>query len=212
MNLNRNTLVPVVIESTSKGERSFDIYSRMLRERIIFFHEEVNDATASVLIAQLLLLESEDPSKPITLYINSPGGSVSAGFAIFDTMEAIKCPVHTIGMGTCASMGAFLLAAGEPGYRKVLPNAKVMIHQVLGGAQGQETEVKIAYEEMKKTKQTLNKWLCLFTGQDYATIDKDTDRNNWKTAKEAVEYNLVDEVISTRARTIVDIKIPENLQ
>lgn len=189
------SLVPVVIEQTSRGERSFDIYSRLLKERIIFLGEEVNEVTANLVVAQLLFLESEDPSKDISLYINSPGGSVTAGMAIYDTMQYIKCDVSTICLGMAASMGAFLLAGGAKGKRKALPNAEIMIHQPLGGAQGQATEIEIAAQHILKTKEKLNRILAENTGKPYETVVKDTDRDNWLTAQEAVEYGLIDEVI-----------------
>lgn len=189
------SLVPMVIEQTSKGERSFDIYSRLLKERIIFLGEEVNDTTASLVIAQLLFLESEDPTKDISLYINSPGGSVSAGLAIYDTMQYIKCDVSTICMGMAASMGAFLLSGGAKGKRMALPNAEIMIHQPLGGAQGQATEIQIAAEHILKTKERLNRILSENTGKPYEVICQDTDRDNWLTAQQAVEYGLIDSVV-----------------
>lgn len=189
------SLVPVVIEQTSRGERSFDIYSRLLKERIIFLGEEVNEVTANLVVAQLLFLESEDPSKDISLYINSPGGSVTAGMAIYDTMQYIKCDVSTICLGMAASMGAFLLAGGTKGKRKALPNAEIMIHQPLGGAQGQATEIEIAAQHILKTKEKLNRILAENTGKPYEAVVKDTDRDNWLTAQEAVEYGLIDEVI-----------------
>ena len=189
------SLVPMVIEQSSRGERSFDIYSRLLKERIIFLGEEVNDVTANLVVAQLLFLESEDPTKDISLYINSPGGSVTAGMAIYDTMQYIKCDVSTICIGMAASMGAFLLAGGTKGKRKALPNAEIMIHQPLGGAQGQATEIEIAARHMLKTKEKLNRILSENTGKPYETVVKDTDRDNWLTAKEAVEYGLIDAVI-----------------
>ena len=189
------SLVPMVIEQSSRGERSFDIYSRLLKERIIFLGEEVNDVTANLVVAQLLFLESEDPTKDISLYINSPGGSVTAGMAIYDTMQYIKCDVSTICIGMAASMGAFLLAGGTKGKRKALPNAEIMIHQPLGGAQGQATDIEIAARHMLKTKEKLNRILSENTGKPYETVVKDTDRDNWLTAKEAVEYGLIDAVI-----------------
>lgn len=189
------SLVPMVIEQTSRGERSFDIYSRLLKERIIFLGEEVNETTASLVVAQLLFLESEDPGKDISLYINSPGGSVTAGMAIYDTMQYIKCDVSTICIGMAASMGAFLLAGGTKGKRMALPNAEIMIHQPLGGAQGQATDIKIAAEHILRTKEKLNKILSENTGKPLDIIAADTERDNWMTAEQAVEYGLVDSVI-----------------
>ena len=189
------SLVPVVIEQTSRGERSFDIYSRLLKERIIFLGEEVNDVSANLVVAQLLFLESEDPSKDISLYINSPGGSISAGFAIYDTMQYIKCDVSTICVGMAASMGAFLLAGGTKGKRKALPNAEILIHQPLGGAQGQATEIEIAARHIIRTKERMNRLLAQNTGKSYEDLVKDTDRDNWMTAQEAVEYGLIDSVV-----------------
>ena len=190
------SLVPYVIESTSRGERSYDIYSRLLKERIIFLGEEVNDVTASLVVAQLLFLESEDPSKDINLYINSPGGYVTAGMAIYDTMNYIKCDVSTVCMGMAASMGAFLLAGGAKGKRFALPNAEVMIHQPSGGAQGQATEIRIVAEQILRTKQKLNEILAANTGQPIEVIERDTERDNYMTAEEAVKYGLIDAVIS----------------
>ncbi len=192
------SLVPYVIEQTSRGERSYDIYSRLLKERIIFLGEEVNETTASLTVAQLLFLEAEDPEKDIQLYINSPGGSVTAGMAIYDTMQYIKCDVSTICIGMAASMGAFLLAGGAKGKRMALPNAEIMIHQPLGGAQGQATEIEIAAKHILQTKQKLNQILAENTGQDYEVIAADTERDNWKTAQEAMEYGLIDKVITDR--------------
>ena len=189
------SLVPYVIESTSRGERSYDIYSRLLKERIIFLSEEVNDVTASLVVAQLLFLESEDPNKDIHFYINSPGGSVTAGMAIYDTMNYIKCDVSTMCIGMAASMGAFLLAGGTKGKRLALPNAEVMIHQPSGGAQGQATEIQIAAEHILRTKQKLNEILAANTGQDLETIKADTERDNFMSAEEAKAYGLIDEVI-----------------
>ena len=188
------SLVPYVIEQTSRGERSYDIYSRLLKERIIFLGEEVNETTASLTVAQLLFLEAEDPSKDIQLYINSPGGSVTAGMAIYDTMRYIKCDVSTICIGMAASMGAFLLAGGTQGKRYALPNAEIMIHQPLGGAQGQATEIEIAAKHILQTKEKLNKILAENCNQPYDVIAADTDRDNWKTAQEAKEYGLIDQV------------------
>ena len=190
------SLVPYVIESTSRGERSYDIYSRLLKERIIFLGEEVNEVTASLVVAQLLFLESEDPTKDINLYINSPGGSVTAGMAIYDTMNYIKCDVSTVCMGMAASMGAFLLAGGAKGKRFALPNAEVMIHQPSGGAQGQATEIRIVTEQILRTKKKLNEILAANTGQPLEVIERDTERDNYMTAEEAVKYGLIDAVIS----------------
>ena len=189
------SLVPYVIESTSKGERSYDIYSRLLKERIIFLGEEVNDVTASLVVAQLLFLEAEDPNKDINLYINSPGGSVTAGMAIYDTMNYIKCDVSTVCMGMAASMGAFLLAGGAKGKRFALPNAEIMIHQPSGGAQGQATEIRIVAENILKIKKRLNEILAANTGQSYETIERDTERDNYMSAEEAKAYGLFDDII-----------------
>ena len=189
------SLVPYVIEQTSRGERSYDIYSRLLKERIIFLGEEVNDVSASVVVAQLLFLEADDPDKDIQLYINSPGGSVTAGMAIYDTMKYIKCDVSTVCIGMAASMGAFLLAGGTKGKRFALPNAEIMIHQPSGGAQGQATEIQIAAEHILRTKQKLNEILAANTGQDLETIKADTERDNFMSAQEAKDYGLIDEVI-----------------
>lgn len=189
------SLVPYVIEQTSRGERSYDIYSRLLKERIIFLGEEVNDVTAGLVVSQLLFLESEDPDKDINLYINSPGGSVTAGMAIYDTMQYVKCDVSTMCMGMAASMGAFLLSGGTKGKRLALPNAEIMIHQPSGGAQGQATEIEIAAEHILRTKKKLNTILSENTGQPYETIVKDTERDNWLTAQEALEYGLIDKVM-----------------
>ena len=193
------SLVPYVIEQTSRGERSYDIYSRLLKERIIFLGEEVNETTASLTVAQLLFLEAEDPSKDIQLYINSPGGSVTAGMAIYDTMRYIKCDVSTICIGMAASMGAFLLAGGTQGKRYALPNAEIMNHQPLGGAQGQATEIGIAAKHNLQTKEKLNKILAENCNQPYDVIAADTDRDNWKTAQEAKEYGLIDQVITYKS-------------
>ena len=192
------SLVPYVIEQTSRGERSYDIYSRLLKERIIFLGEEVTDVSASIVIAQLLFLEAEDPEKDIQIYINSPGGSVTAGFAIYDTMRYIKCDVSTICVGLAASMGAFLLAGGTKGKRLALPNAEIMIHQPSGGTQGQATEIEITAKHILKTKQKLNEILSANTGQDIETVARDTDRDNWMSAEEAKEYGLIDTVIASR--------------
>jgi ATP-dependent Clp protease protease subunit len=191
--------MPYVIEQTSRGERSYDIYSRLLKERIIFLGEEVNDTTASLIVAQLLFLESEDPNKDINLYINSPGGSVTAGMAIYDTMQYIKCDVSTTCIGLAASMGAFLLAGGAKGKRYALPNAEIMIHQPSGGAKGMASDIQIVAEEILKTKAKLNKILAENTGKDIDTIAKDTDRDNYMSAAEAVEYGIIDKVVDKRA-------------
>lgn len=193
------SLVPYVIEQTSRGERSYDIYSRLLKERIIFLGEEVNDVTASLIVAQMLFLEAEDPEKDIQFYINSPGGSVTAGMAIYDTMQYVKCDVSTYCMGMAASMGAFLLSGGTKGKRLALPNAEIMIHQPLGGAQGQATEIEIAAKHILQTKEKLNKILAENTGKDYDVIAADTERDNWMTAEEAKEYGLIDRVVYKRA-------------
>ena len=192
------SLVPYVIEQTSRGERSYDIYSRLLKERIIFLGEEVNDVTAGLVVSQLLFLESEDPDKDINLYINSPGGSVTAGMAIYDTMQYVKCDVSTMCMGMAASMGALLFAGGTKGNRLALPNAEIMILQSSGGAQGQATEIEIAAEHILRTKKKLNTILSENTGQPYETIVKDTERDNWLTAQEALEYGLIDKVMTNR--------------
>ena len=192
------SLVPYVIEQTSRGERSYDIYSRLLKDRIIFLGEEVNEVTASLVVAQLLFLESEDPTKDICLYINSPGGSVTAGMAIYDTMRYIKCDVSTICIGMAASMGAFLLAGGTKGKRLALPNSEIMIHQPLGGAQGQATEIEIAAKHILQTKEKLNRRLAENCGKDYETVAADTDRDNWMTAEDALAYGLIDKVITSR--------------
>lgn len=192
------SLVPYVIEQTSRGERSYDIYSRLLKERIIFLGEEVNDVTASLIVAQMLFLEAEDPEKDIQFYINSPGGSVTAGMAIYDTMQYVKSDVSTYCMGMAASMGAFLLSGGTKGKRLALPNAEIMIHQPLGGAQGQATEIEIAAKHILQTKEKLNKILAENTGKDYDVIAADTERDNWMTAEEAKEYGLIDRVVYKR--------------
>lgn len=189
------SLIPYVIEQTGHGERSYDIYSRLLKERIIFLGDEVTDDVASVIVAELLFLEAEDPDKDIHLYINSPGGSVTAGMAIYDTMQFIKCDVSTTCIGMAASMGAFLLAGGAKGKRYALPNAEIMIHQPLGGAKGQATEIEIAAKHILQTKEKLNRILSERTGKPYEEVCADTDRDNWKTAEEAKEYGLIDEVI-----------------
>ena len=192
------SLVPYVIEQTNRGERSYDIFSRLLEDRIIFLGEEVNDATASLIVSQLLFLEAKDPDKDIQLYINSPGGSVTAGMAIYDTMQYIKCDVSTICVGLAASMGAFLLSSGTKGKRLALPNAEIMIHQPLGGAQGQATEIQIAADHILKTRQKLNQILAENTGQPLEVINADTERDNFMTAEEAKAYGLIDEVIKNR--------------
>lgn len=189
-------LIPYVIEQTSRGERSYDIYSRLLKERIIFLGEEVTDVSASVIVAQLLFLEAEDPGKDINLYINSPGGSVTAGMAIYDTMNYIKCDVSTLCVGMAASMGAFLLAGGKKGKRFILPNAEVMIHQPSGGARGQATEIQIVAEKILQTKEKLNRILAANTGQPYEVMCRDTERDHYLTAEEACDYGLVDKVLT----------------
>ncbi len=195
-------LVPYVIEQTSRGgERSYDIYSRLLKERIIFLADEVNDQTASLVVAQLLFLESEDPNKDIQLYINSPGGSVTAGMAIYDTMNYVKCDVSTICIGLAASMGAFLLSSGAKGKRFALPNAEVMIHQPSGGAKGQATEIQIVAENILKTKKKLNEILAANTGQTVEKVTEDTERDNFMSAEEAKEYGLIDEIVVNRSET-----------
>ena len=190
------SLVPYVIEQTSRGERSYDIYSRLLKDRIIFLGEEVNDVSASLVVAELLFLEAEDPGKDIQLYINSPGGSVTAGMAIYDTMQYIKCDVSTICLGMDASMGAFLLAGGTKGKRFALPNSTIMIHQPSGGAQGQATEIQIVADHIAKTKRTLNEILAANTGQPLEVVEKDTDRDNYMSAEEALAYGLIDGVVT----------------
>jgi ATP-dependent Clp protease protease subunit len=192
------SLVPYVVEQTSHGERSYDIFSRLLKDRIIILGEEVTDVTASLVVSQMLFLEAEDPDKDINLYIMSPGGSVTAGMAIYDTMQFIKCDVSTICMGMAASMGAFLLAGGTKGKRLALPNAEIMIHQPSGGAHGQATEIEIAAEHIIKTKERLNRILAENTGQPYEKIKVDTERDNWMTAEEALEYGLIDMVVDKR--------------
>ena len=192
------SLVPYVIEQTSRGERSYDIYSRLLKDRIIFLGEEVNDVSANLIVAQLLFLEAEDPSKDIQLYINSPGGSVTAGMAIYDTMQYIKCDVSTICIGMAASMGAFLLAGATKGKRLALPNAEIMIHQPSGGARGQETEIRIVAENILKTRNKLNEILAANTGKSVEEISRDTERDNYMTAQEAVAYGLIDSVVEKR--------------
>ena len=190
------SLVPYVIEQTSRGERSYDIYTRLLKDRIIFLGEEVNDVSATIVVAQLLFLEADDPNKDIQLYINSPGGSVTAGMAIYDTMQYIKCDVSTVCIGMAASMGAFLLSGGTKGKRFALPNAEIMIHQPSGGAQGQATEIQIAAEHILRTRQKLNEILAANTGQPLEVIQRDTERDNFMPAQAAKEYGLIDEVIA----------------
>ena len=192
-------LIPMVIEQTNRGERSFDIYSRLLNDRIIMLTDEVNDTTASLVVAQMLYLEAQDPDKDISLYINSPGGSVSAGFAIYDTMNFIKCDVSTICMGMAASMGAFLLSAGAKGKRLALPNSEIMIHQPLGGAQGQASDVKIHADHILKTRAKLNEILAANTGKPLDVIERDTDRDNFMSAADAAAYGLIDKVIEKHA-------------
>lgn len=190
--------IPYVIEQTNRGERSYDIFSRLLSDRIIILGEEVSDTSAGLIVAQMLYLESQDPGKDIQLYINSPGGSVTAGFAIYDTMQYIKCDVSTMCIGMAASMGAFLLAGGTKGKRMALPNAEIMIHQPLGGAQGQATEIEITARHILQTKEKLARILAENTGQDYEVLLADTERDNWKTAQEAKEYGLIDTIITKR--------------
>lgn len=192
------SLVPIVVEQTNRGERSYDIYSRLLKDRIIFISEEINDQTASAVVAQLLFLEADDPDKDISIYINSPGGSITAGMAIYDTMQYIKPDVSTICVGMAASMGAFLLTAGAKGKRFALPNAEIMIHQPLGGFRGQATDIMIHAERIVKIKETINRILAEKTGKDVAVIANDTERDNFMSAEEAVEYGLIDKVIATR--------------
>ncbi|MDY5742435.1 MAG: ATP-dependent Clp endopeptidase proteolytic subunit ClpP [Lachnospiraceae bacterium] len=192
------SLVPYVIEQTSRGERSYDLYSRLLKDRIIFLGEEVNDISANLIVAQLLFLESEDPTKDISLYINSPGGSITAGWAIYDTMQYIKCDVSTICIGMAASMGAFLLSGGTKGKRMALPNAEIMIHQPLGGAQGQATDIKIAADRIIEMRKKLNEYLAANTGQSLETIERDTERDNFMSAAKAMEYGLIDHVIEKK--------------
>ena len=193
------SLVPYVIEQTSRGERSYDIFSRLLKERIVFLGEEVNATTSSLIVAQMMFLEAEDPDKDIHFYINSPGGSVSDGYAIYDTMHYVKCDVATYCMGMAASMGAFLLAGGTKGKRFALPNAEVMIHQPLGGAKAQATEIEIAAKQILRTKENLNRILSENTGKPIEVIARDTERDNWMTAQEALDYGLIDKIITTRA-------------
>jgi ATP-dependent Clp protease protease subunit len=200
------SLIPYVIEQTSRGERSYDIYSRLLQDRIVFLGEDVREDNAATIVAQLLFLEAEDPEKDICLYVNSPGGYVTAGMAIYDTMQYIKCDASTICIGMAASMGAFLLAGGAKGKRYALPNAEIMIHQPSGGAQGQATEIQITAEHILKTKKKLNEILAANTGQDYEKVAADTERDNWKSAEEAKEYGLIDAVISSRTEVSKDEK------
>ena len=195
MNMN---LVPLVIEQTGRGERSFDIYSRLLKERIIFLDGEINDTTSSLIVAQLIFLEADNPDKDIEMYINSPGGSITSGFAIYDTMNFIKCDVSTMCVGMAASMGAFLLTAGAKGKRKALPNSEIMIHQPLGGAQGQSVDVEIYAKRLIKTREKLNEILSEKTGQPIDVIARDTDRDNFMSAEEALEYGLIDQIVSSR--------------
>ncbi len=191
-------LIPYVIEQTSRGERSYDIYSRLLKDRIIFLGEEVTDVSANIIVAELLFLESEDPNKDIHLYINSPGGSVSAGWAIYETMRYIKCDVSTTCIGMAASMGAFLLAGGTKGKRYALPNASVMIHQPSGGAQGQASDIKIQAEQIIETRKRLNQYLAENSGQPLEVIERDTERDHWMSAEEAKAYGLIDQVVTSR--------------
>ena len=193
------SLVPYVIEQTSRGERSYDIFSRLLKERIVFLGEEVNPTTSSLIVAQMMFLEAEDPDKDIHFYINSPGGSVSDGYAIYDTMHYVKCDVATYCMGMAASMGAFLLAGGQKGKRFALPNAEVMIHQPLGGTKGQATEIEIAAKQILRTRENLNRILSENTGRPIEEIARDTERDNWMTAQEALDYGLIDKIITSRA-------------
>ena len=193
-----SSLVPYVVEQTSRGERSYDIFSRLLNDRIIFLGEEVNDTTASLVVAQLLYLEAQDPDKDIQLYINSPGGSVTAGMAIYDTMQYLRCPVSTLCIGMAASMGAFLLTAGAKGMRRILPNAEVMIHQPLGGAQGQATDIAIHAEYIMKIKKKLNTILAQRTGQPLEKVEADTERDHFLSAEEALAYGIVDEIVAPR--------------
>ena len=194
----KDALVPMVVAQTNRGERSFDIFSRLLNDRIVFLSDEVNDTTASLVVAQMLFLEAQDPDKDISFYINSPGGSVTAGMAIYDTMQFIKCDVSTICLGMAASMGAFLLSSGTKGKRFALPHSEVMIHQPLGGARGQASDIQIQAEQILKTKATLNRILAENTGKPLEIIERDTDRDNYMTAQEAMEYGLVDKVLTKR--------------
>ncbi len=194
----QDALVPMVVEQTSRGERSYDIFSRLLNDRVIFLSDEVNDTTASLVVAQMLFLEAQDPDKDISFYINSPGGSVSAGMAIYDTMNFIKCDVSTICIGMAASMGAFLLSAGTKGKRFALPHSEIMIHQPLGGARGQATDIEIQAKQILRIKETLNKILAQNTGKPLEVIEKDTDRDNYMTAQEALDYGLIDKILTHR--------------
>lgn len=194
----QNALVPMVVEQTSRGERSYDIFSRLLNDRIVFLSDEVNNTTASLIVAQMLFLEAQDPDKDISFYINSPGGSVTAGMAIYDTMNFIKCDVSTICIGMAASMGAFLLSAGTKGKRFALPNSEIMIHQPLGGAQGQASDIQIQAEQILKIKKKLNQILADNTGKPLTTIERDTDRDNYMSAEEALEYGLIDKILAKR--------------
>ncbi len=194
----RDSLVPMVVEQTNRGERSYDIFSRLLNDRIVFLSDEVNDVTASLVVAQMLFLEAQDPDKDISFYINSPGGSVSAGMAIYDTMQFIKCDVSTICIGMAASMGAFLLSSGAKGKRIALPHSEIMIHQPLGGARGQATDIQIQAEQILRVKRTLNEILASNTGKPLEVIEKDTDRDNYMTAQEALEYGLIDKILTNR--------------
>ena len=196
--MEKNTLVPYIVEQTSRGERSYDIYSRLLEDRIIFLSGEIDDAVANTVVAQLIYLEAKDPAKDISLYINSPGGSVSAGLAIYDTMNYVKCDVSTICIGMAASMGAFLLSSGQKGKRYALPNSEIMIHQPLGGAQGQASDIKIAAEHILKTKRKLNAILSQNSGKPVEQVERDTDRDNYLSADEALEYGLIDRVYVKR--------------
>ena len=197
-NLSRDALVPMVVEQTGRGERSYDIFSRLLNDRIVFLSDEVNDATASLVVAQMLFLEAQDADKEISFYINSPGGSVTAGMAIYDTMQFIKCDVSTICIGMAASMGAFLLSSGTKGKRFALPHSEIMIHQPLGGARGQATDIQIQAEQILRVKRTLNEILSENTGKALEVIEKDTDRDNYMTAQQALEYGLIDKIIAKR--------------
>ena len=197
-NLSRDALVPMVVEQTGRGERSYDIFSRLLNDRIVFLSDEVNDTTASLVVAQMLFLEAQDAEKEISFYINSPGGSVTAGMAIYDTMQFIKCDVSTICIGMAASMGAFLLSSGAKGKRFALPHSEIMIHQPLGGARGQATDIQIQAEQILRVKRTLNEILADNTGKAIEVIERDTDRDNYMTAQQALEYGLIDKIIAKR--------------
>jgi len=197
-NLSRDALVPMVVEQTGRGERSYDIFSRLLNDRIVFLSDEVNDTTASLVVAQMLFLEAQDAEKEISFYINSPGGSVTAGMAIYDTMQFIKCDVSTICIGMAASMGAFLLSSGTRGKRFALPHSEIMIHQPLGGARGQATDIQIQAEQILRVKRTLNEILSENTGKPLEIIERDTDRDNYMTAQQALEYGLIDKIIAKR--------------